>query len=167
MYTPLVAIFSILSLFVGSTNAVAFVLDPGSYPEVTDHHCIAFYCSGLNGFQRSPNGFHRDTNSGTSERGRRHAIGCDGVTDCHTSTTGQSCDEVWPQLCYGMFLLTTFPRFHMPARSMVVSAASRAVGRTQAVVLIAYTMLAPIGASTLDKTVVCKSLDDVPQTLDT
>lgn len=92
MYPLLVAAFSILSFFVRSTNAVAFVLDPASYPEVTDHHCIAFYCSGLN-FQQSPNGFHRDT-SGNSDRVRRHAIGCDGVTDCHTSTTGQSCDEV-------------------------------------------------------------------------
>ncbi|GLB44249.1 hypothetical protein LshimejAT787_1601790 [Lyophyllum shimeji] len=93
---PLVAVVavSVLSLFVPCTNAKVFGLDTRAYPEVTDHHCIAFYCSGLRYFT-TPTGFHRDTagNSNT-ERSRRHAIGCDGVTNCRTSTTGWSCDEI-------------------------------------------------------------------------
>lgn len=94
MHPLIVVALGVLSLFVPSTNAVAFGLDSNSYPEVTDHHCIAFYCSGLRYFATGT-GFHRDTagNSNT-ERSRRHAIGCDGVTDCRTSTTGWSCDEI-------------------------------------------------------------------------
>ncbi|KAF7290445.1 Aldo-ket-red domain-containing protein [Mycena chlorophos] len=68
------------------------LLNSAQYPTVTDHHCLAVSCSFIN-----TNGMIRDnsTTSRTSASRRRRAIGCDGVTNCHTSLTGTSCDEIF------------------------------------------------------------------------
>ncbi|KII93431.1 hypothetical protein PLICRDRAFT_171186 [Plicaturopsis crispa FD-325 SS-3] len=71
----------------GTAGAKVFALQPSSYPDVADHHCIAFACAGLNPKSK---GFHRDTST-VFTRNRRHAIGCDGVTQCGG---GNSCDEI-------------------------------------------------------------------------
>lgn len=68
---------------------VTFSLDSNAYPDVTDHHCIAYLCAGF-AFPYHPHGFHRDL-SPTHRRQRRHAVGCDKITKCGT---GHSCDEV-------------------------------------------------------------------------
>ncbi|RDB15139.1 hypothetical protein Hypma_005179, partial [Hypsizygus marmoreus] len=80
MFKFILSAISILPLLFPLGGAVTFNLNTNAYPEVTDHHCIAYYCAGFN-FPNSPTGFHRDTaRSSTTERQRRHAVGCDGVT---------------------------------------------------------------------------------------
>ncbi|KAF7305689.1 Aldo-ket-red domain-containing protein [Mycena chlorophos] len=70
----------------------AMPLNSDQYPTVTDHHCLAIVCSYIN-----TNGMIRDqsANLDMNANRRRRAIGCDGITNCRTSTTGRSCDEIF------------------------------------------------------------------------
>ncbi|KII94884.1 hypothetical protein PLICRDRAFT_47919 [Plicaturopsis crispa FD-325 SS-3] len=84
---------AILLFAVHETSAAkVFGLQTGSYPDVADHHCIAWACDGVRYAETDPNprGFHRAT-SLNFVRNRRHAIGCDGVTQCGS---GRQCDEI-------------------------------------------------------------------------
>ncbi|KAF7290448.1 Aldo-ket-red domain-containing protein [Mycena chlorophos] len=69
----------------------AIALNSDRYPTVTDHHCLALVCNYIN-----TNGMIRDQspNLRANEVGRRRAIGCGGITNCRTRTTGMSCDEI-------------------------------------------------------------------------
>ncbi|RDB17090.1 hypothetical protein Hypma_001928 [Hypsizygus marmoreus] len=72
MFKFILSAISVLPLLFPLGGAVTFNLNTNAYPEVTDHHCIA----------------------STTERQRRHAVGCDGVTNCQSASTGRSCDEI-------------------------------------------------------------------------
>ncbi|KII94885.1 hypothetical protein PLICRDRAFT_47891 [Plicaturopsis crispa FD-325 SS-3] len=76
----------------GASAQQTFGLVPDDYPDVGDHHCLAWACANIKYKQTDVprGGFHRATSS-RYVRNRRHAIGCDGVTHCGS---GRQCDEI-------------------------------------------------------------------------